>query len=137
MDPRAEELLNNSPEQPTRSKLEPYRELIRELRRRRYTYRKIAALLRGFLGVKTSKSTINDFVIACSKQHRLPFQIPTEPSSLDASPERSATQTADSDVYARIEALKKRARERKPERRPLFEFTEGTPLTLIPPTRND
>jgi hypothetical protein len=35
MDPRAEELLNDSPEQPTRSKLEPYRELIRELRRKR------------------------------------------------------------------------------------------------------
>jgi len=136
MDPRAEELLNNSPEQPTRSKLEPYRELIRELRRRRYTYRKIAALLRGFLGVKTSKSTINDFVIACSKQRRLPFQIPTEPSSPDASPETSATQTTNSDVFARIEA-KKKARERKPERKPLFEYTEGTPLTLIPPTRKD
>jgi hypothetical protein len=137
MDPRTEELLNNSPEQPTRSKLEPYRELIRELRRRRYTYRKIAALLQDSLGVKTSKSTINDFVIARSKPHRLPFQIPKEPSSPDASPETSANQTTNSDVYARIEALKKKARERKPERKPLFEYTEGTPLTLIPPTRKD
>jgi len=91
MDPKSEELLKNASEQPTRSRLEPYRDLIRELRRRRYTYRKIARLLQDSLGLTFPKSTLNDFVIACSKQRRLHFQIPADPpASTDSSPTQSA-----------------------------------------------
>ncbi len=71
-----EQFLKAAPEQPTRSKLEPYRDLIRELRRRRYTYRKIAAVLQDSFQLNKSKSAVNDFVKANSKPRRLLFEIP-------------------------------------------------------------
>ena len=93
MDPKSEELLKNASEEPTRSRLEPYRDLIRELRRRRYTYRKITRLLQDSFGLTFPKSTLNDFVIACSKQRKLYFQIPPDPpaSSTNSSPTQSAS----------------------------------------------
>ena len=49
MDPRFETVLNNLPTQVPRSRLHPYRELIRELRKRRYFYRDIAQVLSDHL----------------------------------------------------------------------------------------
>jgi IS30 family transposase len=46
---------------PARSKLEPYAELIRELRQRRWTFREIADALRERFAVTASPSTIHDF----------------------------------------------------------------------------
>jgi hypothetical protein len=45
-----------------RSKLEPYAELIRGLRQRRWTYQRIAAALKEQFGVIAVPSTIHDFV---------------------------------------------------------------------------
>jgi hypothetical protein len=47
---------------PARSKLEPYADLVRELRRRRWTFRKIADALRERFAITASPSTIHDFV---------------------------------------------------------------------------
>ena len=43
--------IDNLPQKPPRSKLEPHRELIRELRRKGRTYREVAMLFRERLGL--------------------------------------------------------------------------------------
>lgn len=85
MDPQAKELLANTPEHPMRSRLEPHRDLIRELRRKRYPYRKIALILQDQFAIRTSKSALHQFVKVRSRnsdQRRLQFTIPPAPTSL-------------------------------------------------------
>src|SRR5215468_7065590 len=55
-------LLQDLPERAIRSGLEPYRELVLELRRRNFSYRQIARLLVERCGFEVSHSTIHDFV---------------------------------------------------------------------------
>jgi hypothetical protein len=59
---RVRELLDQMPERPPRSKLEPHAEVIRELRRKRRTYQEIAAFFREHLQISVAPSTIHDFV---------------------------------------------------------------------------
>jgi len=49
MDLRTADFLKKIPEHPMRSRLEPHRDLIRELRRKRYPYRKIVTILATIL----------------------------------------------------------------------------------------
>src|ERR1700689_4482511 len=50
------------PPKPPRSKLEPHRDLIRELRRRGQTYRDVARLFQERLGLYVAPSTLHSFV---------------------------------------------------------------------------
>ena len=61
LDDQIANFLADADARPTRSKLEPYAELIRELRQRRWTFRKIADALRERFAVTASPSTIHDF----------------------------------------------------------------------------
>ena len=61
-EPQIQALLKDLPERPIRSGLEPYRELILELRRRSFSYRQIAKLLVERCGFEISHSAIHDFV---------------------------------------------------------------------------
>src|SRR5260370_703179 len=63
-----QDLLRNVPEKPPRSKLEPYRELIRELRLKRWSYREIAALFEEKLTLEVAPSTLHNFVKVRAKQ---------------------------------------------------------------------
>ena len=54
--------LFNLPEKPPRSKLEPYRALIGDLRFKRWSYREIAALFAESLGLAVAPSTLHNFV---------------------------------------------------------------------------
>lgn len=68
-----------------RSRLEPHRELIRELRRKRYPYRKIVTILQEQFAVTTSRSALHQFVKVRSRnsgQRRAEFTIPSPASSL-------------------------------------------------------
>jgi hypothetical protein len=67
MDPRFKTILNNLPARPPRSRLEPYRELILEMRKRGRSYREITHVLRHSCNLRVGTSTVNDFVLACSK----------------------------------------------------------------------
>jgi len=67
MDPRFKTILNNLPVRPPRSRLEPYRELILEMRKRGRSYREITHVLKQSCGLTVGTSTLNDFVLACSK----------------------------------------------------------------------
>ena len=67
MDPKFEAILNSLPTKDPRSRLEPYGELITEMRKRGRSYREIAHILKQSCGLKVGASTVNDFVLARSK----------------------------------------------------------------------
>ena len=62
MDPNLDRILANLPEKRSRSRLEPYGALIKELLRRNRTYREIASVLLERFQLHASISTIHDFV---------------------------------------------------------------------------
>ncbi|SRR5438132_14348938 len=62
MDDRFQDILDGIPEKPPRSSLEPYRELIDELRRRGRTYREIAHILAEKCQLRVAASTVNRFL---------------------------------------------------------------------------
>ncbi|HKV81567.1 MAG TPA: hypothetical protein VJP02_25695 [Candidatus Sulfotelmatobacter sp.] len=67
MDPKFQSILNALPVNEPRSRLEPYRELILEMRKRERSYREIAHVLKQSCGLRVGMSTINDFVLARTK----------------------------------------------------------------------
>lgn len=67
MEPKFQAILNALPAAPPRSQLEPYCELILEMRKRGRSYRDIARVLAQSLGLRVGTSTINDFVLAQTK----------------------------------------------------------------------
>lgn len=72
---------------PARSKLEPCAKLIRELRQRRWPYRKIAAALAERFDVRASPSTIHDFVrVRAHQPHAKKPEAPTKPPASETKP---------------------------------------------------
>jgi hypothetical protein len=70
------ELADLPPKSP-RSKLEPHRELIRELRRRGRTYRELASIFRERLGLDVAPSTIHLFVkVRANHRRQVQFELP-------------------------------------------------------------
>lgn len=67
MDPRFEAVLKRLPQKRYRSCLEPYKDLIREMRKLGCCYREIAQVLREEFGLRVGLSTINDFVLSRHK----------------------------------------------------------------------
>ncbi len=67
VDPKFEAILNSLPAKEPRSRLEPYSELITEMRKRGHSYREITQVLKKACGLEVGTSTINDFVLARSK----------------------------------------------------------------------
>src|SRR5438128_4932327 len=61
-DDQVRKILDALPKKVSRSRLEPYRELIRQLRRRRRTYREIAQLLGEHCQLRISVTAVHKFV---------------------------------------------------------------------------
>ena len=137
---------NAIPPKPSRSKLEPHYDLIRELRHRSKSYREIAKILRDHTGLRVDHTTIRDFVhlrARWAKTPRLAEQLPPSTSTNKAAlsefegespiPAQTTSAPADptADAYSRIEALKRRKATPKPVG-PGFHFEESAPLRLIP-----
>jgi IS30 family transposase len=78
LDDQIANFLADADARPARSKLEPYAELIRELRQRRWTFRKIADALRERFAVTASPSTIHDFAKVRARRAKTGIQ-PTQP----------------------------------------------------------
>lgn len=119
MEPTHQIILESLPPKSPRSKLEPHRELIRELRRKGRTYREVALLFQERLGLYVAPSTLHSFVRVRAKHRKqTQFELPLiEPSSKQR-PELSG-----------IAAL--RAKSPAPIRKPArFVFRENEPLTL-------
>jgi hypothetical protein len=107
------------PPKPPRSKLEPHRELIRELRRKGRTYREVARLFHERLGLHVALSTLHSFVKVRAKHRKqTQFELPSVGQAATESP-----------VLERVAALKAKptVREAKRDR---FVFRENEPLTL-------
>ena len=119
MEPVHQTILDSLPKATYRSKLEPHRELIRELRRKGRTYREVARLFDERLGLYVAPSTLHSFVKVRAK-HRKRTQFELPPLELAA---------ADSPVLERVAALRSKPalRNSKPSR---FVFRENEPLTL-------
>src|SRR5271154_5709639 len=65
------------PPKPPRSKLEPHRELIRELRRKGRTYREVSRLFAERLGLQGAPSTLHSFVKARARHGKqVQFELP-------------------------------------------------------------
>ena len=119
MEPAHKTILESLSEKSYRSKLEPHRELIRELRRKGRTYREVARLFHERLGLHVALSTLHSFVKVRAK-HRKRTQFELPPVGLVA---------ADSPVFERVAALRAKPAVRE-AKRARFVFRENEPLTL-------
>lgn len=111
--------LANLPPKPPRSKLEPHRELIRELRRSGRTYREVARLFSDRLGFHVAPSTLHSF-LKVRARHRKQVQFELPPLA------QAVAETATSNQIA---ALKAKLPAGEPKRT-RFVFRENEPLTL-------
>jgi len=118
MDPAISKLLEEIPEKPPRSKLEPHADIIATLRRKRRTYREIAQFLQEHLAITVAPSTIHDFVRVRRRRRK---QIPSPPPA-------TGVRAPESDVQQKIAALKRRGPSEQPE--PAFTYEEDQPLKL-------
>jgi hypothetical protein len=103
------------PEKPPRSKLEPYRELIRELRLKRWSYREIAALFEEKLKLAVAPSTLHNFVKVRAKQR-----------SVLAIPPLGGVTKGDGVQEIRRPSIAKHGKGQR------FEFTPGEALKVSP-----
>ena len=142
MNEELQSILDQMPAGPPRSKLEPYRDLIRNLRQKRKTYREIAAFLHQHCNVGVHYSTIYDFVHAPSrnpKQVQIQAETP-RPLQPVLPAENIMTiggvpgYTPAQDLHARIAAIKSRKSTTQTPK-PVFHYEEGEPLRLISDTK--
>jgi len=140
-----QDILDGLPAKTSRSRLEPYRGLIEELRRRGRTYKEIVQILEEKCQLRTAVSTVNDFMRHTSptkenssKSTKPVFAGPTDPSPATADTARSRNRMeqqkpAPEEIEQRIAALEQRAVviEAVPK---LFEYDPDEPLHLLPKT---
>ena len=146
MDDKFQDILDGMPEKPPRSSLEPYRDLINELRRPGRTYREIAHILAEKCQLRAAASTVNRFlrkrkVARAKPRARLkPKSAKTVSVTTRVATERIASSNVQEeslphdDVQQRIAALKlKPAPTRSsPD---LFRYDPNEPLHLPPKDR--
>ena len=72
LDERIAAFITRSDAKPARSKLEPYAELIRTLRQRRWTYAQIAQALLDEFAVRVHPTTVHAFVKVRAKAKQSP-----------------------------------------------------------------
>ena len=111
--------LANLPPKPPRSKLEPHRELIRELRRSGRTYREVARLFSDRLGFYVAPSTLHSFVkVRARHRKQVQFELPPLVQAVvEAAPS------------SRVAAFKAKSLA-SDTKRTRFVFRENEPLTL-------
>jgi len=111
--------LASLPPKPPRSKLEPHRELIRELRRSGRTYREVSRLFADRLGLQVAPSTLHSFVkVRARHRKQVQFELPAVEGPGIQSP-----------ASARLAAFKAKSTVQE-SRRSRFVFRENEPLTL-------
>src|ERR1022692_2268961 len=106
-----QDILDSLPEKPPRSRLEPYRELIDELRRRGRTFREIAHILAEKCHVETAASTIHDFVrVRSRREQRSPTRSSkgTTKSITVPTPERIESATPAAETGAALDEIRRR-----------------------------
>jgi IS30 family transposase len=138
MDEVLQAILDSLPPKPPRSKLEPYVELIQELRRRGRSYREIAGILATRCGVSAGTHTVYNFVrvraqaqkkakaarAGAERSSQTPAAVPVETATTPAA-------NQDAEVWQRIQALKQRTPPRNEAEKKVFVFDETKPLQRI------
>jgi transposase len=87
-DEKIADFLARAETRPAPSKLEPYHELIRTLRQRRWTYKEIAAALRVEFGVSAAPSTIHAFIKVRAQKKKVASLVPSNSESTASPPDR-------------------------------------------------
>jgi IS30 family transposase len=142
-------ILDNMPEKPPRSRLEPYGELIMELRRRKRTYREILDVLAEKCDLPISISTLHDFVRMKAKEARKAAKVLRTTAQgaraedrgsappRAAAPKMAEDRPSDEEVRRRIAALKARPKSAPAEPSKQFEYNPDEPLRLLRPGKQD
>ena len=137
---RFQDILSKVTKKSGRSRLEPYGDLIDELRGRGLTYRNISDILTAELQFQVPKSTVNDFVRERSRRMRNAARRSsrkTIPAPIVPTATVPASQgPSEDEVRRRIAALKAR----KPATEPStegFHYNPDEPLRLIDPEKRD
>jgi hypothetical protein len=126
MHPDPIEILDRLPEKPPRSRLESYADFIKELRRRKRTYREIAQILEEQFQLHVSKSTVHRFL-----QVRSPCQRRRESSTEINLPVVGSTTQEMDEVWRRMGELKQQSiPSEMPDKE--FRYDREEPLHLIP-----
>gem|GEM_PF-1087532 len=142
MDAKFRDILDALPEKLTRSRLEPYRELIGELRRRRRTYLDIAQILAEKCQVQVTASGVHDFVRRRLRTKRTPA-VPRSSSGegkgvghlkAEVGAVKISANSPSDDVQRKIAALKARKPGVKATKEG-FQFDPSEPLRLNKPER--
>jgi hypothetical protein len=138
MDEKFQAILDSLPPKPSRSRLEPYAELIHELRRRNRSYREITAILVDRCGVRVGVHTLYNFVrVRTPASKKKTSRQANAPAAEAAARPPAVTPTGagdagqNRDVWQRIQALKDRpvsARSATAEK--VFHYDENVPLTV-------
>jgi hypothetical protein len=134
MDDKFRAILESLPKKRRRSRLEPWTELIVQLRRRGRTYREITRILAEHCDLIVASTTIVRFVAARSKEKRKRPKRQkngkargTNPASIDRNVISAGPD--DDEVWRRIEELKQRpAKSVQPPKQ--FEYDPDQPLHL-------
>jgi len=142
MDSQFQDILDSLPEKPPRSRLEPYGELIDELRRRGRTFREIAHILAEKCHLETAASTIHDFVRMRSRieqgspsgsSKRTTKSTPApKPQELETVKPAAKTGAVVDEIRRKIASLKVRKSVIEPTPQG-FQFDPGEPLRLMKP----
>jgi hypothetical protein len=133
MDDKIRAILDSIPKRRQRSKLEPYAELIEQLRRRGHTYREIAKILVEKCGLIAVSSTVVRFRAARLKEKRKHPKRHETRKTYGVVPAKdkiniSPTVSGD-DLRKRIEMLKQQsAKTAQPSKQ--FEYDPDQPLQL-------
>jgi hypothetical protein len=120
--------LDSVTETPARSKLEPYTDVIRELRRKRKTYQEISRFFAEHLGIQVAPSTIHAFVkVRARRRGPLSYEIP-DPNETNS---RTADQPAAESVSSHDPIAALRQKPTPAAKKPLFGFNDGDPMPLL------
>jgi hypothetical protein len=141
-----QEILNSLSEKPARSRLDPYRDLIKELLSRGRTYREIARILFQKCGIHISFSAIHYFVRTRSRSKPRPAKSHPRNSKKETVATTAGNEQtkiamsrkeipADEEVYQRIAELKQRPTLYNRSSK-LFHYDPDEPLHIIPKAGN-
>jgi len=129
MDPDLKKIPAELPIKPPRSRLEPYREFIEELRSRGRTYRDIAGILAEKCAVRVTGSGVHDFLRSRTRSAGRNTQSSPLPASQPVPAETSSSSASSDEVQRKIAALKARTTAAEPGPRG-FEYDPEQPLRL-------
>ena len=145
MKPQFKAILNSLPPRVTRSRLHPYGELIREMRKRKRSYREITEVLRDHFGLKAGISTVRDFLRVQTKskakhrdRHNHNLSTTRNRKARTATNKEGETLAGTARTQKAFESTERHFRESiqsrlsKPADKPRFEYNSEEPLRILP-----